>query len=294
MKFSKLLIANGPQSVGPEMESMFLKYKELKKLIKAIPKADEGIEGHEHSAAAEGAAQGPGAVGSTATSDAAQPAAQQPQQEAAGAPGRAQPQQPPAPPMHQPLSADEARFIATLNEEVQKFNTFFEDAEEDAVIMLQALSDELQAWITANNGSSAAGASSTGDGAAAAAAPEAHARLQRLQARIVELHGQCVLHLHWSLLNYGAIAKILKKHDKRTGIMLRAPYLANVLAQPFNSTSIMSRLVKAAEELLEKARAALPRAPQADASGSAGMRQDGNATAGSVQGAGADGVAAAV
>lgn len=42
--------------------------------------------------------------------------------------------------------------------------------------------------------------------------------------------------------------KILKKHDKRTGLLLRAPYLANVLQQPFYSTSIMSRMVRRAEE----------------------------------------------
>lgn len=102
-----------------------------------------------------------------------------------------------------------------------------------------------------------------------------------------------------SLLNYAAVAKILKKHDKRTGLLLRAPCLTNVLQQarargawggggrgagalraaaagcaqwrapasvawpnrpplclpapqPFNSTSVMSRLVKAAEEQLQK------------------------------------------
>jgi len=37
--------------------------------------------------------------------------------------------------------------------------------------------------------------------------------------------------MHWSLLNYAAVAKILKKHDKRTGLLLRAPYLTNVLQQ---------------------------------------------------------------
>lgn len=79
--------------------------------------------------------------------------------------------------------------------------------------------------------------------------------LSELKARLVDFHGSCVLSLHWSLLNYGAINKILKKHDKRTGVLLRAPCLANVLAQPFNSTSIMSQLVKQAEELLEKAMA---------------------------------------
>ena len=48
---------------------------------------------------------------------------------------------------------------------------------------------------------------------------------------IPRLTGELVLTLHWSLINYSAIVKILKKHDKRTGVLLRAPYLANVLQQ---------------------------------------------------------------
>ena len=43
--------------------------------------------------------------------------------------------------------------------------------------------------------------------------------------------GEMVLLLHWSLLTYAAVVKILKKHDKRSGLLLRAPYLANVLQQ---------------------------------------------------------------
>lgn len=31
-----------------------------------------------------------------------------------------------------------------------------------------------------------------------------------------------------SLVNYAAVAKILKKHDKLTGSLLRFPYLSNV------------------------------------------------------------------
>ncbi len=67
--------------------------------------------------------------------------------------------------------------------------------------------------------------------------------------------GELVIILHWSLINYSAIVKILKKHDKRTGVLLRAPYLANVLQQPFSSTNVMSRLVKRAEELVQSVEA---------------------------------------
>lgn len=48
---------------------------------------------------------------------------------------------------------------------------------------------------------------------------------------MVDFHGELVLLLHWSLVNYAAVAKILKKHDKLTGSRLRAPVLASVLHQ---------------------------------------------------------------
>ena len=39
---------------------------------------------------------------------------------------------------------------------------------------------------------------------------------------LADLHGEMVLLIHWSMLNYAAVCKILKKHDKRTGLFLRA------------------------------------------------------------------------
>ena len=69
---------------------------------------------------------------------------------------------------------------------------------------------------------------------------------------LVHIHGGLVLQLHWSSLNYASLVKILKKHDKITGLALRSPFLANVLKQPFSSTSIMRRLVQQVEELLRR------------------------------------------
>ena len=43
------------------------------------------------------------------------------------------------------LSSEELRFISTLNEDLGKFNRFFMEQEEAAVIQLQALTDELDA-----------------------------------------------------------------------------------------------------------------------------------------------------
>lgn len=73
------------------------------------------------------------------------------------------------------------------------FNRFFMDKEEDAVIKLQALADRIQG---AQGGSE---------------------ELQELKAALVDFHGEMVLLLHWSLLNYAAVVKILKKHGEQRG-----------------------------------------------------------------------------
>lgn len=64
--------------------------------------------------------------------------------------------------------------------------------------------------------------------------------------------------------------------DKQSGLLLRAPYLANVLQQPFYSTSIMSRLVKMAEGHIESLVAQEGRdgAAEAAAAGAGGHHAD--------------------
>lgn len=52
------------------------------------------------------------------------------------------------------------------------------------------------------------------------------------------LASQVLLLMHWSVLAYTACVKILKKHTKRTGLLVRAPQLANLLSQPFCSTEV--------------------------------------------------------
>lgn len=124
------------------------------------------------------------------------------------------------------LSEEEVQFIATLNEEVKKFNEFFVDKEEEYVIQVRDLEDRMKA--------------PGGDGAGAV----------EVQRALVELHGELVLQLHWSSLNYTSLIKILKKHDKISDISLRSPFLKTVLSQPFYSTSILHKMVKQVEGLL--------------------------------------------
>ena len=65
---------------------------------------------------------------------------------------------------------------------------------------------------------------------------------------LAKFHGELVLLEHWCSLNYAALVKILKKHDKRSSLSLRLPILVNVLRQPFYSTEILSQLVSSTEQ----------------------------------------------
>ena len=56
--------------------------------------------------------------------------------------------------------------------------------------------------------------------------------------RSVNLHGQLLLLVHWSILAYTGLVKILKKHNKRTGTPIQAPQLDNLLSQPFCSVEV--------------------------------------------------------
>jgi SPX domain protein involved in polyphosphate accumulation len=44
--------------------------------------------------------------------------------------------------------------------------------------------------------------------------------------------------------------KIIKKHDKRTGALLRLPFIQEVLNQPFFETDVLNSLIKECEVIL--------------------------------------------
>lgn len=48
------------------------------------------------------------------------------------------------------------------------------------------------------------------------------------------------------------MAKILKKYDKRTGGLLRSPFIKMVLQQPFFTTDLVSKLVKECENTIDE------------------------------------------
>ncbi|KAF7147983.1 hypothetical protein RHSIM_Rhsim03G0248200 [Rhododendron simsii] len=72
-----------------------------------------------------------------------------------------------------------------------------------------------------------------------------------IRKEIVDFHGEMVLLENYSALNYTGLVKILKKYDKRTGALIRSPYIQKVLQQPFFTTDLLFKLVKECEALLD-------------------------------------------
>ena len=96
--------------------------------------------------------------------------------------------------------------------------------------------------------------------------------MQRCRAAcraLADFHGELVLMEHWVSLNYTALVKILKKHDKRSNLSLRSPFLVSVLQQPFYSTEVLTQLIAKTESRFRKLNALIAsRGNEAEANGS--------------------------
>ncbi|CAL4889323.1 unnamed protein product [Urochloa decumbens] len=136
------------------------------------------------------------------------------------------------------MTAEEAGwFVALLDAELDKFNAFFLEKEEEYVIRQKELQDR------------AVSAAETGSAE----------ELLRVRKEIVDLHGEMVLLENYSALNYTGLVKILKKYDKRTGALIRLPFIQNVMQEPFFTTDLLYKLVKECEAMLDQL---LPRSQQ--------------------------------
>ncbi|CAG9467522.1 unnamed protein product [Pedinophyceae sp. YPF-701] len=203
---------------NPSMnESLFLRYKRLKKGLKRI--------------AAQLAAQEEGGDGAGAAKDG----------EAAGAGSHSATKD-----SNEAITLEEKEFMSVLGQDVHRFNQFFMEKEEDMVIRLQSLKDALQALDA--NSEHHSGASHGASGATTRHSP---ARA-KLVSELVDFHGEVVQLLNWSVLNWAALQKILKKHDKITGHHIRDRLSASMLSQPFQSTEVLSQLVRSAEAEVQR------------------------------------------
>jgi hypothetical protein len=111
------------------------------------------------------------------------------------------------------LTEEETEFVQALSDTLNQLNDIYIEKEETSVIRVERLESEL----------------------AAATTPQ---QFNELHKQFVDFHGEVLLLVHWSILAYTATVKILKKHHKRTGLLVRAPQLGNLLSQPFCSTEV--------------------------------------------------------
>ncbi|CAM6014416.1 unnamed protein product [Sphagnum balticum] len=197
MKYGKLL-QTFLEDLPPEFRDKFLSYKQLKKRIKQFLDSNSFPE------------------------DAFEPAPIQDRQELAMG--------------EEDVTVEEKEFIRLLNVELEKFNSFFTEKEEDYVIQLQELKHRLESARVQYGGHMQDS--------------EASEELLKIHTDLVTFHGEVVLMENYSALNYTGLVKILKKHDKRTGAVLRLPFIHRVLLQPFFSTELLSKLVQDCESLL--------------------------------------------
>ncbi|KAA0046818.1 hypothetical protein IC582_003940 [Cucumis melo] len=119
-------------------------------------------------------------------------------------------------------------FVTLLEKELDKFNSFFVEKEEEYIIRLKELQDRV------------------------AKAKDFDEELIQIRKEIVDFHGEMVLLENYSALNYTGLAKILKKYDKRTGALIRLPFIQKVLQQPFFTTDLLYKLVKECEAMLDR------------------------------------------
>ncbi|CAI9100135.1 OLC1v1037074C1 [Oldenlandia corymbosa var. corymbosa] len=199
MKFGKSL-SNQIEETLPEWRDKFLSYKELKKRLKLVePKKSN-----------------PAAAAAEEENDdvALARASKKPRLDSAAAVG-------------EKMTEAEIDFVKLLEDELEKFNSFFVEQEEEYIIRLKELQDRV------------------------AKAKYSSDEMIKIRKEIVDLHGEMVLLENYSALNYTGLVKILKKYDKRTGALLRLPFIQKVLQQPFFTTDLLYKLVKECERMLD-------------------------------------------
>ncbi|XP_057458812.1 SPX domain-containing protein 3-like [Lotus japonicus] len=134
----------------------------------------------------------------------------------------------------------EAEFMYLLNNEIDKFNGFFMEKEEDFIIRHKEVQQRIQIILDlwGPNGSQPSEA-------------DYKEEMAKIRKAIVDFHGEMVLLVNYSTINYTGLAKILKKYDKRTGCLLRLPFIQKVLEQPFFTTELISKLVRECESIID-------------------------------------------
>ncbi|EPS58035.1 hypothetical protein M569_16781 [Genlisea aurea] len=124
---------------------------------------------------------------------------------------------------------DEAEFAESLDVEIEKFNAFFTEREEDFVIRRKELNRRIDEVIVKGR----------------------REEMGEIGKDMVNFHGEMVLLLNYTNINYTGLGKIVKKYDKRSGGNLRARLMEKVAEQPFFATDLVAELAKECEATID-------------------------------------------
>uniref|UniRef100_A0A5B7BJU0 Putative SPX domain-containing protein 1 n=1 Tax=Davidia involucrata TaxID=16924 RepID=A0A5B7BJU0_DAVIN len=118
-------------------------------------------------------------------------------------------------------------FIQLLDSKLEKVNAFFFEKEEEYIIRMKELKDRV------------ANVECSGD-------------MMQVSKDILDFHREIVLLLHYSVLNFTGLMKIIKKHNKKTGSFIHLPSVPRVLQQPFFTTDLIRELLKECDAMLNQ------------------------------------------
>lgn len=136
-----------------------------------------------------------------------------------------------------PLTAAEklnesAEFFEFLQQEVDKVNDFFLEKQEDFVIEHQQLSSQVTDIVASES--------------------VTRSEVVQLRQQLIDFHAQLVILENYSTVNYTGFRKILKKHDKKTGLNVRSLALNKVSATPFFFSDTTRRLLVSTERQISQ------------------------------------------
>ena len=114
----------------------------------------------------------------------------------------------------QQLAACQRELLRMLSAELQRLNNTLIEREELLVMSWQVLEEAAHAMQPQSQQPSVD-----------------HQHLQDLLQLLVNFHGDAVMLLNWSHVNFSAVVKALKKFDKRTGSCLRTPLVQRIVCQ---------------------------------------------------------------
>ncbi|XVE52197.1 hypothetical protein DITRI_Ditri02bG0103700 [Diplodiscus trichospermus] len=125
------------------------------------------------------------------------------------------------------LPTQDMRFTLLLDRELDKINSFYIDKEEDYIIRFR----EMEIMAENLNG---------------------YVEMVQVQKEILDFHSEMVMLLHYSVINFAGLIKIVKKHKKRIGGSVYSSQMPRVQQQPFFSTDLLYNLIKGCEAILDR------------------------------------------